>query len=157
MKSRNWQGMFDSFLVVLTVFIAVYLISGACNRAEAASCPNLKAKIIRVVDGDTVEIKLSVRVADIDAPEMNTREGKNAKRYLQDRLELYSVPTLGGLFKSVPTTISVRNIDRYGRLVGRVLTDELGDISPMMVEAGHAKDYVWRGRQWFKCDEVTNG
>ena len=55
-----------------------------------------KSELIRVVDGDTVDLIVDLgfdtfrherfRLYGIDAPEMRTKEGKEAKKWLEDAL-----------------------------------------------------------------------
>jgi micrococcal nuclease len=121
-----------------------------------------KAELIRVVDGDTVELmidqgfsqftKQTMRLYGIDAPEMRTKEGKAAKAWLEDALmplEAIYVETLQHKTKA--------KRDKYGRFLA-VLYGDLGDIDanrPMktpvspssinarMIVEGHAKERYW--------------
>jgi micrococcal nuclease len=121
-----------------------------------------KAELVRVVDGDTVDLIIDLgfdtlrkerfRLYGIDAPEMNTAEGKDAKAWLEDALmplEVIYVQTI-----QLPTK-AMR--DKYGRFLA-VLYDDLSDIqanrlikttvSPASINAkmiteGHAKERYW--------------
>jgi len=121
-----------------------------------------KAELVRVVDGDTVDLIIDLgfdtlrkerfRLYGIDAPEMNTQEGKVAKAWLENALmplEAIYVQTI-----QLPTK-AMR--DKYGRFLA-VLYDDLGDIEanrPMktpvspasinakMITEGHAKERYW--------------
>jgi micrococcal nuclease len=121
-----------------------------------------KAELIRVVDGDTVELmidqgfsnftKQTMRLYGIDAPEMRTEAGKAAKKWLWDVLQ-------------PPETIYIQTIqletkakrDKYGRFLA-VLFDETSDmqasgptktrvcpssINARMIAEGHAKERYW--------------
>ncbi len=121
-----------------------------------------KAELIRVVDGDTVDLIIDLgfdtlrkerfRLYGIDAPEMNTEAGKEAKAWLREvlqPLEAIYVETLQHKTKA--------KRDKYGRFLA-VLYGELGDIDanrPMktpvspasinarMITEGHAKERYW--------------
>jgi micrococcal nuclease len=92
-----------------------------------------KAKLNRVVDGDTVNLTIDLgfrlnytancRLAGINAPEMNTEEGKTAKVALMQMI--------GDEF-----LIESTGLDKYGRPV--VL---IGNINDKMVEGGYATKY----------------
>lgn len=103
------------------------------------------ATVVRVVDGDTIHCNLdlgwgvfkidsSVRLDLINAPEMITPEGKEARKFLMD--------ALGPL--PVQATVTSRSIDKYGRVLASVYVDKLGDLSQLMIAAGHAQ--AWGGR-----------
>jgi endonuclease YncB( thermonuclease family) len=92
-----------------------------------------KAKLNRVVDGDTVNLTIDLgfkltytancRLAGINAPEMNTEEGKVSKVALMQML-------------SPEFTIESTGLDKYGRPVVRI-----GNINDKMVEGGYATKY----------------
>jgi micrococcal nuclease len=119
-----------------------------------------KAELIRVVDGDTVDLIIDLgfdtsrkerfRLYGVDAPEINTAEGKEAKAWLRDvlqPLEAIYIETLQHKTKA--------KRDKYGRFLA-VLYDELPMLIPIMREPihpssinakmvveGHAKERYW--------------
>jgi micrococcal nuclease len=121
-----------------------------------------KASLIRVVDGDTVDLIIDLgfdtsryerfRLYGIDAPELRTEAGKEAKAWLSEALqplEVIYVQTLQHKTKA--------KRDKYGRFLA-VLYDDLSDIEanrPMrtpvspasinakMITEGHAKERYW--------------
>ena len=121
-----------------------------------------KADLIRVVDGDTVDLIIDLgfdtsrkerfRLYGIDAPEMNTAEGKEAKAWLLEALQ-----PLGAIYIQTIQLSTKAKRDKYGRFLA-VLYDDLGDIQanrPMktpvcpasinaqMIVEGHAKERYW--------------
>ena len=104
---------------------------------------NYKATVVKVIDGDTVRLNIDLgfrlfwtsncRIAGINAPEMGTTEGENAKAWLKDLLREGDIL----LIKSV-------RLDKYGRPVfdgyfeidGKVLL-----LSEEIIKAGHAIKY----------------
>jgi micrococcal nuclease len=121
-----------------------------------------KAELIRVVDGDTVELlidqgfsnftKQTMRLYGIDAPEMRTAAGKEAKAWLWEALQ-----PLEAIYIETLQHKTKAKRDKYGRFLA-VLYSDLGDIDanrPMktpvspasinakMVVEGHAKERYW--------------
>jgi micrococcal nuclease len=120
-----------------------------------------KAELIRVVDGDTVELmidqgfsnftKQTMRLYGIDAPEMNTLAGKAAKAWLWEALQ----PLEAIYIETIQLSTKAKR-DKYGRFLA-VLYDEFGDvhtklpekslalesINSQMIEVGHAKERYW--------------
>jgi micrococcal nuclease len=106
-----------------------------------------RCRIVSVVDGDTVHADvdlgfdshqlMTLRLADIDAPEISTPEGKAARAWLVDR-----VTELG--MQVVITTIKDRK-EKYGRylavLRSPVMASSEASINAAMVYAGHAVAY----------------
>lgn len=94
--------------------------------------------VTRVVDGDTLEVvkdlgwrithKDTVRLADIDAPELATPEGKAAKAFVQELLP----PGSSVLLHS-------KELDKYGRSLASVTLCDGSDLATMLRDAGHIK------------------
>lgn len=100
------------------------------------------ARLVRVVDGDTVELDLdlgfyewrlgrSYRLLRIDAPEMNTAAGKAAKLWLEG----YLWPPGTVATKSLVAT--TQKSDNFGRFLVELLADNV-NVSDALVTAGQA-------------------
>ena len=65
---------------VRTVTVSSYVWKGSLNTSKFGE----SGVISRVIDGDTIEVEGigRIRVADINTPEMDTEEGKEAKEYV---------------------------------------------------------------------------
>jgi micrococcal nuclease len=120
-----------------------------------------KAELVRVVDGDTVDLVIDLgfdtsrkerfRLYGIDAPEMNTAEGKVAKAWLEDAL----MPLEAIYVETIQLETKAKR-DKYGRFLA-VLYGNIGDlranlppnplalesINAQLIEAGHAKERYW--------------
>jgi micrococcal nuclease len=119
-----------------------------------------KAELIRVVDGDTVDLVIDLgfdtfrherfRLYGIDAPEMNTQAGKVAKKWLWDALQ-----PLEAIYVQTIQLSTKAKRDKYGRFLA-VLYGELPTLVPLarepihpssinarMVIEGHAKERYW--------------
>lgn len=85
----------------------------------------LRGRVTRVIDGDTFDLggvsasvtsgnrynsSETIRIADIDAPELNTGAGKRSKQALENKVA----------GKSVTCVVKAR--DTYGRVVASVRT-----------------------------------
>lgn len=103
------------------------------------------ARIVRVVDGDTIRCDLDlgwgvwlenepVRLARINAPEMSTPEGKDAAAFLTGLL----APVTGG---NPAATFTSRGFDRYRRALGELIVTSLGNLSDLMLSTDHAVPY----------------
>ncbi|WP_156131380.1 thermonuclease family protein [Pedobacter kyungheensis] len=109
-----------------------------------AKAPDLKkriftAKVIRIMDGDTMEIlyqqtPTKVRLAHIDCPEKRGRQpfGSNAKKALSD------------LCFGQNVTVYAEKYDRYRRLIAVVVNNKKQVVNQEMIKLGmawHFKKY----------------
>ncbi|SEC67260.1 Endonuclease YncB, thermonuclease family [Tenacibaculum sp. MAR_2009_124] len=109
--------------------ILIFIISSTMCLAQ------LKGKVVRVKDGDTIvildkdNVQHTIRVADIDCPEYKQPFSKKAKQYVSDQIYLYEVE------------IKEKTIDRYGRIVAYVLYRGK-NLSEELLKKGLAWHYV---------------
>lgn len=93
--------------------------------------------MLTVQDGDSFELltgdgrRLRVRIAAIDAPERQQRFAGRSREHLRE------------LLAGHPVTITVQKIDRYGRVIADVRSDER-DVGLAQIEAGLA----WHFRRY---------
>lgn len=116
--------MFRKYIVPLLVI----LFSGSLCAAE------IQGKVIRVFDGDTIEVlqenkPVRVRLANIDAPEKKQAYGR------------WSTNQLKGLVAAQSVTVTYTQTDRYGRIIGRVFTTNGIEANRFMVKSGAAWVY----------------
>ena len=123
----------------------------SAEGATKADLFNYRVEIIRVVDGDTLWVRIYVRprqwvkqklrLRGLDCPEMATPEGKVAKRFAE------------GLFaKATAVTINTTKPDKYDRYLADVfLTTEAGEVylNNALLDNGQAvrKD-AWEFGDW---------
>lgn len=114
-----------------------------------------KAKITRVVDGDTVDALIDcgfsvfrqerIRLYGIDAYESRTRDKKEKKKGLAAKARLKELVKDGKNFVIVRTEIDKKG--KFGRLLGRLYRtpdfEQLGGLSynDILVNEGHAIGY----------------
>ena len=101
--------------------------------APAAFAVTYTGKVIGVTDGDTIKILVDrtqhkIRLAEIDTPEKGQPYGKKAKQ------------ALSRLVFGKTVNVEQKDIDRYGRIVGRVYVDGV-DVNAEMIRGGHAWVY----------------
>lgn len=96
----------------------------------------LKGKVIKVLDGDTIDILTSekeiirVRFNGIDAPEKKQAFGDKARSFT----ESYAA--------GKDVTIRVADTDRYGRTIGDVIIPgQLLTLNQLLVKSGYAWHY----------------
>lgn len=106
-----------------------------------------KAKLIRVIDGDTIEalidlgfdtwIKKRVRLYGINTPEIRTRDLKEKKagKAAENRL-IELLWESGNEF-----ILESRGVGKYGRCLG-ILFIENVNINMLLLKEGHAEEYI---------------
>nr|VFJ66440.1 MAG: micrococcal nuclease [Candidatus Kentron sp. FW] len=102
-------------------------------------CHRYRCSVSRVVDGDTVDLRIDlgfrisidvrVRLAEINAPERYTDAGKKATARLKEL---------------APGIVSVetRKTGKYGRWLGTLYDEAQNDINAQLLREGHAEAYV---------------
>ena len=114
-------------LVKYIMLIAV-IFSGSLCAAE------IHGEVIRVLDGDTIEVlqdkkPVRVRLSNIDAPEKKQAYGS------------WSTNKLKSLIAGQPVTVMYTKTDRYGRVLGRVYTANGTESNRLMAQSGAAWVY----------------
>ena len=113
-----------------------------------------KAKLDRVVDGDTVDAYIDlgfdisvhkrIRLAGIDSPESRTRDLEEKARGLAAKDRLID------LLKDGKFTLESKEVGKYGRVLGVLLVDDANNnfinINKTLVEEGYAVEY-WGGKK----------
>jgi endonuclease YncB( thermonuclease family) len=121
-----------------------------------------KAELIRVVDGDTVELMIDqgfdtqrkerFRLYGVDAPEMRYEAGKASKKWLWEALQ-----PLEAIYVQTIQLETKAKRDKYGRFLavlydrfpqaGQIVAQPgslpLFSINLAMVDLGHAKERYW--------------
>ena len=110
--------------------LLLLMLTLASSMAYADSC-----KVIDVIDGDTFTCftdendLLKVRLAEIDAPELNQPYGEHSKQ------------SLSKLISSEMVRLDITDTDSYGRSVGRVKRSDGIDVNAEQLRAGAAWVY----------------
>lgn len=115
-------------------YVLAFLIPAMILGDRGLASGTVEGLVVEIVDGDTFTLltpskeQVSIRVAEIDAPERGQPYGTRARQQL------------AALIFNKSVTIQVQVVDNYGRLVGRPIVDEV-DVSAEMVRAGAAWVY----------------
>lgn len=107
-----------------------------------------EAEVIKVVDGDTIKVKIMdrpeyVRLYGIDAPEKPSDKNPNTTG------QPYGLKAKKFLESSLPTKyvdIDDKGRDMYGRIIGIVKNSDSQSINELMLSEG----YAWYYRQYCK-------
>ncbi len=104
-------------------------------------------EIMRVVDGDTVDVRMDlgfdvhvterVRLLGVDTPERFTDPGREAIAYVYLWLNTES----GASHRVVVETRKARDTDKYGRYLGRVFAASGACLNDDLLRFGYAKVY----------------
>lgn len=106
-----------------------------------------KAKVIRVIDADTIELDVDCgfhchftekfRLARINAPELSTSEGQTAKAFVQTLLPIGKEVTI----KSSRRDTAIRE-EKYGRWLAEVILMDNTNLSDYLLQEGKAKPWI---------------
>lgn len=110
------------------IFALTLLLSGSVCADQ------IQGLVIRVLDGDTLEIlqarhPVRIRLVNIDAPEKKQPFGR------------WSMNQLKSLVANTPVTVTYTQTDRYGRILGRVYTEDGMEVNRWLVQHGAAWVY----------------
>jgi len=136
-KPGRWKNAehmrFSRRKIAVFVFAAAFLFAFSETDAQ----PRIDVMVVGVSDGDTITVKdsknqqIKVRLAGIDAPEKGQDFADRSKQ------------NLSGLVFGKAVLLEGRKVDRYGRLVVKVLVNGI-DINLQQVRSGlawHFKSY----------------
>ena len=113
-----------------------------------------RGRLIRVVDGDTIEVDIDLgfnvllgqrklRLAELDTPEIKTEEGKYAKQVTTDWLKENTI--LKKQLTEFITYVTFETLsdkpDKYGRILAKVYGKDGTTLNQYLVDKGIAKFY----------------
>lgn len=104
-----------------------------------------RARVTEVHDGDTFTLAIDLglmvslvgqklRLAHVNAPELNTPEGQAARAWVFDWMPVGSLVTIS-------TIKAEGDKEKYGRWLAQITLHDGSDLATMMVNAGHAVPY----------------
>ena len=111
-----------------------------------------KCKILRVIDGDTVDVDIDlgfgvwlrkerVRIMGIDTPESRTRDKVEKAFGLASKAKLKELLKNGAILK---TQVSKKGEDmkgKFGRILGDFILEDDRKVTEVLIEEGHAVAY----------------
>jgi micrococcal nuclease len=127
-----------------------------------------KCKILRVVDGDTVDVDIDlgfgvwmhkerVRMMGIDTPESRTRDKVEKAFGLASKAKLKELLPIGSM-QVLKTEIDKSGEDKKGKF-GRILGDFLIDgkrATDILIEEGHAVAYFGGSKEEIQMKHMAN-
>ncbi|WP_083626517.1 thermonuclease family protein [Rhodovulum sp. ES.010] len=116
--------------MIVSVLAVLVLLTGPVS----AQTNTVSGAVRYVTDGDTFSLRgveRPIRVWGLDAPERNERGASAA------------TSTLQRLVAGQSLTCRVRDIDRYGRIVGQCFLADGRDVAAQMIAAGVAREYCY--------------
>ncbi|MEW6267781.1 MAG: thermonuclease family protein [Thermodesulfobacteriota bacterium] len=126
----------------------ILVLAAACAAVLAAAAPSgaasFRGTVVRIRDGDSVDVlrdrrPVKVRVLGVDAPERGQPFSARAKSFTAD--------LVGGR----EVLVEVKDVDRYGRIVGDVVLDDGRRLGRELVRAGLA----WHYRRYSSDPELA--
>ena len=126
-----------------------------------------RAKVIRVVDGDTVDVDIDlgfgvwlkderVRIMGIDTPESRTRDKVEKKFGLAAKARLKE---LLGATPILKTQVGKGGEDmkgKFGRILGDFLTEDGKKCGELLVKEGHAVKYMGGAKEDVEKQHLKN-
>lgn len=106
---------------------------------------NIRAKVVKVTDGDTIRVKweerdfdFPVRFARVAAPELDEEGGIAAQKFLSERI----------LGEDVDIILTRQRVEKWGRLLADIVHLGVNE-NQALIEAGYAVPWEARPREWF--------
>lgn len=120
--------------IITSMIVSVFAIVVLSVGPVLAQTNTVSGAVRYVTDGDTFSLRgveRPIRVWGLDAPERNERGASAA------------TSTLRRLVAGQSLTCRVRDIDRYGRIVGQCFLADGRDVAAQMIAAGVAREYCY--------------
>lgn len=121
--------------VHLLIFLSFLLLSCGNNK-EYDFVSRINGKVIKIKDGDTIEIlfdgkPLTIRFANIDCPEKRQPFGNIAKQFTAEKC-----------FGQIVVILNNNKFDRNKRLIGVIINEQGENVNKELIKAGLAWHYL---------------
>jgi micrococcal nuclease len=133
MPGKFYRSIDALLLILMCFFLAgsVVLPDAVCH----AEAPFFQAKVVRVIDGDTIEIQQKmktqrVRIWGIDTPEWDQRYGAQSSQFTRSLVTEKDVQVVS------------KAVDKYGRLVAVIMMDNI-NVGEELIKSGLAWVHVY--------------
>lgn len=130
----NFPLSISGWWIITRMIVSVLAVLVLLNGPVLAQTNTVSGTVRYVADGDTFSLRgveRPIRVWGLDAPERNERGASAA------------TSTLRRLVTGQSLTCRVRDIDRYGRIVGQCFLADGRDVAAQMIAAGVAREYCY--------------
>ena len=131
-----------------------------------------KAKVVKVFDGDTVDVDIDlgfgiwmkderVRIMGIDTPESRTRDKVEKKFGLAAKEKLKSLLGKETVLKTQVNKDGEDMKGKFGRILGDfdvydAVTDAWRPVTKVLIESGHAVDYYGGSKEEIQAQHMIN-
>lgn len=147
---------------MVVVVALIVSLSGCASLTPPAAdtAPGMLATVLRVVDGDTLDVstdtrgRLRVRVLGIDTPEVH-RPGWSVGCWGPEA-QRFAAETLTGQRITLTTDLTQDVHDRYGRSLAYVNLADGRDFGVESVRSGMARSYVYDGKPVSRYPDISN-
>lgn len=124
-----------------------------------------RAKVLRIVDGDTIDVDLDlgftvwmrkqrIRLAGIDTPESRTRNKEEKVRGLLSKAKLKELCPTGSTIK-VKTELD-KERGKFGRILGTLINSEETNVNQFLIENNYAVAYHGQSKSDIEQAHQTN-
>lgn len=154
------------FVILVTVFVLLNNYTLKDNKTHNSSNTNNQvaintretAKVLRVIDGDTIEVSLNnkketVRLIGIDAPE--TVDPRKAVECFGKQSSEKAKEVLSGKTVSLELDPTQGDRDKYQRLLRYVFLDDL-NFNKLMISEGFAQEYTYQNNPYKYMEEFKD-
>lgn len=131
-------------VILIAMLVAALVVFGpglsAAREANRAVGETFAGRVTQVVDGDTFRMRnasVRIRIWGLDAEETGTAQGVRATQALEQLIEGRTL------------TCFVRDIDRFGRIVGQCVLPDGRDIAAVMIASGAAMEFCRYSRNHY--------
>ena len=125
-----------------------------------------KCKIIKVLDGDTVDIDLDlgfkiilanqrVRMAGVDTPESRTANKEEKPRGLLSKKKLGEKLPVGS-WQIIETQRSDNNDDKFGRILGVFILEDGTKVNDWLIQNNYAVAYKGENKELTQAEHQAN-
>ena len=125
-----------------------------------------KCKIIKVLDGDTVDIDLDlgfkiilsnqrVRMAGVDTPESRTTIAEEKVRGLLSKKKLAEKLPVGS-WQIIETQKSDSNDDKFGRILGVFILEDGTRVNDWLIQNNYAVPYKGENKELTQAEHQAN-
>lgn len=133
----------NKFLAAATVMLLPIFMLAACLQLDDSPSPKtdrLQAKVVKVIDGDTIKIRYkgkeeNLRLLLIDTPELHHKQFSGPQPYAEEA-KLFVEKLAAG--RNIEFELGIQERDKYGRLLGYAFSDNK-NLQALLLENGLAR------------------
>ena len=159
MCKKNWILIF--IIIILSLIIwdnRINIFGDGVLEREVLGIEKTEGKfsqkifpVVRVVDGDTVVLKINnkderVRLVGLDTPEIHTQSGRKVGCFGAEASKKAKEILNGKSVKFEADEKTAR--DKYGRLLGYIFLENNKNFAEIMIEQGYGYENTYRGRKY---------